>query len=137
MTDLLRDIRDLSDYFIFQQDSAPSHRAKETVRLLENETPEFIPPTLWPPNSPDLNPVDYKVWSVMQEKVYRRKINSVDELNDRIISAWEEFDQRIIDTAIKQWRPRLRACVSANGGHFEHKIWIALEITLWICWCVK
>ena len=73
----------------------------------------------------------------MQEKVYRRKINSVDELNDRIISAWEEFDQRIIDTAIKQWRPRLRACVSANGGHFEHKIWIALEITLWICWCVK
>ena len=25
------------------------------------DTPEFIPPTLWPPNSPDLNPVDYKV----------------------------------------------------------------------------
>ena len=57
MTDLLPDIRDLSDYFIFKQDSAPSHWAKETVRLLENETPEFIPPTLCPPNSPDLNPV--------------------------------------------------------------------------------
>jgi len=22
--------------------------------------PDFIPPTLWPPNSPDLNPVDFK-----------------------------------------------------------------------------
>jgi len=29
----------------------------------------FIPPTLWPPNSPDLIPVDYKVWSVMQGNV--------------------------------------------------------------------
>ena len=33
---------------------------------------EFIPLTLWPPNSPDLNPVHYKVWSVMQEKVYKK-----------------------------------------------------------------
>jgi len=27
--------------------------------LVVTETPEFIPPELWPPNSPDLNPVDY------------------------------------------------------------------------------
>jgi len=45
-------------------DSAPSHRAKDTVALLAHETPDFIPPTLWPPNWPDLNPVDYSVWSV-------------------------------------------------------------------------
>ena len=27
----------------------------------------FIPPDLWPPNrnSPDLNPIDYKIWSVV------------------------------------------------------------------------
>jgi len=23
---------------------------------------QLIPPSLWPPNSPDLNPVDYSVW---------------------------------------------------------------------------
>ena len=28
----------------------------------------IIPPALWPPNSPDLSPVDDTVWSVMQEK---------------------------------------------------------------------
>jgi len=27
-----------------------------------------------------------------------------------------------IDKAIKQWRTRLRACVEAQGGHFEHKL---------------
>ena len=47
----------------------PSHRAKETVALLTTKTPDFIPSTLWPPNSLDLNPVDYCVWSVLQESV--------------------------------------------------------------------
>jgi len=59
------------ELFIFQQDSAPAHCARETVLLLERETPRFIGPGLWPPNSPDLNPVDYKVWVVMQERVYK------------------------------------------------------------------
>jgi len=59
-------MRDNSKYFIFQQDSTPAHRAKETVDLLSTETPAFSPPTLWPPNSPDLNLVDYKVWLVLQ-----------------------------------------------------------------------
>ena len=31
---------------------------EETVDLLKRETPDFIPPSLWPSNSPDLNPVD-------------------------------------------------------------------------------
>ena len=45
------------DFFIFQQDSGPVHRAGETVPLLQREVPAFIAPNLWPPNSPDLNPV--------------------------------------------------------------------------------
>jgi len=51
------------EFFIFQQDSAPAHRARDTVRLLELAMPAFIPPNLWPPNSPDLNPVDcFRPW---------------------------------------------------------------------------
>jgi len=54
--ELLPDMCDISEYFIFQQDSVPAHRAKETVDLLSTETPPaFIPPTLWPPNSLDLS----------------------------------------------------------------------------------
>jgi inhibitor of nuclear factor kappa-B kinase subunit alpha len=119
---LLPDIRELSEYFIFQQDSAPAHRARETVTLLETATPAFIAPNLWPPNSPDLNPVDYKIWSVMQEKVYRTKVRDVDDLRRRILDAWDELDQRVLDSAVKQWRVRLRACVEADGGQFEYKL---------------
>jgi len=77
---LLPDMHSISKYFIFQQDSAPAHRAKETVNLLSTETPAFIPPTLWLSNSPDLNPTDYKVWLVLQEQVYKVKVNDADEL---------------------------------------------------------
>ena len=50
--------RILGELLILQQDGAPSHRARDTVRYLEQETPAFITPDLWPPNSRDLNPVD-------------------------------------------------------------------------------
>jgi len=52
-----------------------------TVKFLERETPEFISPLLWPPNLPDLNPVDYSVWSILQEKVYKCDL---DDLKHRI-----------------------------------------------------
>jgi len=47
--------------------------------LLQKETVEFIPPQLWPPNLPDLNPVDYSVRE-LQEKVYQVCITDMDEL---------------------------------------------------------
>jgi transposase len=120
---LLPAIKELSgDYFTFQQDSAPAHRAKETVELLSRETPDFITPLQWPPNSPDLNPVDYKVWSVLQERVYRSQIRDVEHLKVRLVEEWRLFSQNIVDAAVKQWRVRLRACVKADGGHFEHQL---------------
>jgi len=61
--------------------------------------------------------VDYKIWSVIQEKVYKGRINNVDELRSRIQTAWDELDQRVIDTAVGQWRRRLRARVKAKGAH--------------------
>ena len=60
--------------------TGPPHRARETVELLKVKTPDFIPANLWPPNSPDLNPVDYKMWGVLQERVYKTSIKDVDEL---------------------------------------------------------
>jgi len=40
------------------------------------------------------------------------------------LSTWRhcELDQRVIDTAVRQSRARLRARVKAKGGHFEHRL---------------
>jgi len=62
------------------------------------------------------------MWWVMQEKVYKKRIKDIDELRARILIAWDKIDQCIIDKAVKQWHTRLRACIKAKGGHFEHTL---------------
>jgi len=96
------------------------HRARDTVQLLQMETPEFIAPDLWPPNSPDLNPVDYQVWGLMQERVYKTPVNDTTDLKQCLIEAWSGITQAVFDKAIDQWTVRLRACVKAKRRHFEH-----------------
>ena len=110
------DIRSVyGDCFVFQQDG--SH---DTVELLCAQTPDFIPPDLRDPNSPDLNSVDYSVWSIMQEKVYQTHIANIDELKHRLVQVCAQMNHRHIAVAIRQWRCHLNACVIAQEQHFEH-----------------
>ena len=52
-----------------QQEAAPSHTEKNTINCLKRENVSFIEPQMWPPNSPDLNPVDYAVWCALQQQI--------------------------------------------------------------------
>jgi len=70
--------------------------------MLKEKAPDFIPLTFWPPHSPDLNPADYKIWSLMQEKVYKHHVKDISELRERIVATWDELNRRIIDTAVGQ-----------------------------------
>ena len=91
------------------------------LEVLRRETSDFISPDLWAPNSPDLNPVDYEIWAAMHQRgVYHRKIHTIDEL--KLIEVWCGLEQSTVDMAVDQWRKRLRACVRAKGGHFEHSL---------------
>jgi len=67
-----------------------------------------------------LNPVDYQVWGLMQETVYRTPVNDTTDLKQRIIEAWLGITQAVFDKAIDQWTVRLRASAKARGHHFEH-----------------
>jgi hypothetical protein len=58
----------------------------------------------------------------MQEMVCKTKVRDVKNLRKRIMQAWNDLDQRIIDSAVREWRTRLRACVEAKGGQFEYKL---------------
>lgn len=49
----------LNGYWIFHQDSAPSHTAKNTIAWLNENDIKFIRPDQWMPNSPDAAPCDF------------------------------------------------------------------------------
>ena len=77
------------DTYVFQQHSAPAHRARETIQLLQQATPQFISPDLWPPNSRDLNPVDYRIWGWMQECMYKTLVRDTNDLKQHLID-WKD-----------------------------------------------
>jgi len=75
-----------NDFVPAGQCTGTLRRTCATVELLRQEMPNFLAPSLWPPNSPDLSLVDYEIWAVMQHCVYHRQIHSVDELKWRLVS---------------------------------------------------
>lgn len=120
---LLPDIRARCQRYSWtlQQDGAPSHTARNTLTYLRRENVTFIEPAVWPPNSPDLNPVDYAVWGALQQMVYqRRRFTTINQLKQAIVTEWGKLSQRFIDRAISQWRRRLACVVQQQGGHIEH-----------------
>jgi len=76
-------------------------------------------PDLWrPPNSPDLNPVDYRIWGLMHVRVYKTAVPDVSQLRQRLIDTWSSLSQDVIDDAVDQWRVRLRVC-EGKGTSFR------------------
>ena len=51
------------------------------------------------------------------------------ELKQRLTAVRCRLKQSTVDTAVDQWCRRLRACVRAKRGHFEHSL-----LTYWLRW---
>ena len=75
---------------------------------------------LWPPNSPDLNPTDYKIWNIIQQRVYQTKVQDVNDLMQCLIDVWAGVEPSVIDDATDQRCKRLYACLRATVGYFEY-----------------
>lgn len=103
----------------FQQDSAPAHKAKTTQAWLTENVPRFISVDHWPSASPDLNPLDYKLWSILEEMVCTKRHPNMESLKINLKRAVDSFPMEIVRAAIDEWPTRLKACIRANGGHFE------------------
>ena len=126
LSQLIPDMNALSpnEDYIFQQDGARSHTSKYAMRYLDDNLPQdaqLLLPEDWPPHSPDLNPMDYGIWSSLATKVCV-KIRDVEHLCQRLAVAWEQITQDEVDRTIDSFRRRVKACVKANGRRFEYKL---------------
>ena len=93
------------DFFTY---NAPAHLAGDTVEFLSRNKPHFISPLLWPPNGPELNPMDYEVWGVLQQRVYRagfatsttcNSVSSRSGVASTRTSLTKQFDSGVFDYA--------------------------------------
>ena len=74
------------------------------IDLLWRTIADFVAPDVWPPNSPDLNLVDYAIWSVIQQRVYKTRVHDIDELRQRLLHVWCNLEQSLIDDAVDQYQ---------------------------------
>ena len=58
--------------------------------------------------------VKYFFVSCVQQRVYQSRVHDVTELKQRLLDVWHGMEQGVIDSAIDEWRRRIRACVWAK-----------------------
>jgi transposase len=99
------------EYCIFQQDNAPIHNAASTTEfLLENEVNTMN----WPPQSPDLNPIE-NLWGELNRVTKDRQPRDLEQLEEIINKAWHEISDVYITDLIESMHERCKAVIDANG----------------------
>ena len=109
-----------------QLDGAPAHYGVVVRQWLNTNYPQRwigrLGPVLWPPRSPDLNPLDFYLWGTLKTNVYEVPVNSRDQLMLRIQDACNDLRRNPLQirNAVESVVRRARKCLDVQGAHFEH-----------------
>src|SRR5690348_18380286 len=74
------------------------------------------------PSSPDLNPLDFSIWGILEAMVNAVQHRSVDSLKKHLRAEWPKLSMNQIRTSIASWRRRLQAVVNKRGSRFEYNL---------------
>lgn len=81
--------------------------------------------TLWPPKSPDLTPMDFYLWRILEGMVHAHPIKNSAQLEDRIIEAFDTVKQQHGTTrrTVHTILDRFHAVLQNEGRHLAHFWW--------------
>ena len=105
--------------WVWQQDSVPAHKFKQTQAWLQKECYDFVHFSHWSPSSPDLNPLDYFVWSYIENITNMTSHNTKASLIAAIHRVFTELPPALVEKACFQFRIRIEAVIEAGGGYIE------------------
>ncbi len=92
----------------FQQDNAPCHKAQIISDWFLEHDNEF---TLlkWPPQSPDLNPIE-QLWDVVEREIRIMNVQptNLQQLRDAIMSIWTKINEECFNTLLNLCHEELR-----------------------------
>ena len=68
---------------------------------------DFISKEEWLPSSPDLNPMDFSIWSILGTKACAKSHSSVETLKKSLLREWVKIPQDTLRTAVEAFPERL------------------------------
>lgn len=108
---------------VFMHDGAPAHYATEVRAWLDEKFPNrWIGrrgAIEWPARSPDLTPPDFFLWGVLKEDVYGSRAKDIQELMDRIKSAFSKIPVDLCAKVCRSVPSRLEKCIQLGGAQTE------------------
>ena len=105
--------------WVWQQDSVLAHKSKATHAWLQKECYDFLSFSHWPPSCPDLNPLDYFVWSYVENIINMTSHNTKASLIAAIHRVFAEVPLALVEKACSQFRIRIEAVIETEGDYIE------------------
>jgi transposase len=85
------------------------------IQLLLGELIRMV----WPPQSPDLNPIE-QLWDYVDTEVRKHYISSKENLWNTLVKCWNETPKEIFVKYINTMPARCQAVIDAKGGHTKY-----------------
>jgi hypothetical protein len=103
--------------WVFQQDNDPTHRSAPQIVQAYNKAHGTSISVLvnWPPNSPDLNPIEH-IWSWVQGRVNARGCSTFEQFKQAVVEELAGVPKRVINNLYSSMPKRLEVCISREGG---------------------
>lgn len=102
--------------FVFQHDNAPCHKSMATRNFLTSNDISTID---WPPNSPDLAPIE-NCWGYIKQKLSKVKIKNLKDLEAKVMSFWDDLDDSYLTSLVTSMKNRIELCIEAKGKHIAY-----------------
>ena len=83
--------------FIIQQDGAFSYTSNKTQTWCKDNFLRFWSKEFWPPSSPDLNPMDFSFWYMLETEACRSTHTTVESLKVFLVKAWVKIPQKKLE----------------------------------------
>lgn len=107
--------------YVFQQDNDPKHTSKLCLNFLKNkENSGELKIMKWPPQSPDLNPIEL-LWDELDRKVRKLNPTSSDDLWKALQTSWNNIPKSVLEKLIKRMPRVVKNIVAVRGGFFDEK----------------
>jgi len=71
----------------------------------------------WPARSTELMVPDFSLWWSLKDRVFRRRIVTIQELTQAIVDEVAAIDEDLRRRVYGNLQTRLQQCIDVNGGH--------------------